>query len=165
MPIPEFLAELRERIGHRLLLLPGVTGFVTNDDGAVLLVKRSDNGLWELPAGIIEPGEMPAQTLVREMYEETGLVVQPEAVVGVYGAIRVQYSNGDEAEYVTTVFRCSVLGGEVLNRDGEASEVAFLPPDSSEVTEAMRLFSFDISDFAAAQHPFDWDPAWLESLV
>jgi 8-oxo-dGTP pyrophosphatase MutT (NUDIX family) len=54
-----------------------------------------------MPAGAIEPGENPAQAIVWEVREETGLKVKRERIVGVFGGngFRLEYSNGDQVEY------------------------------------------------------------------
>jgi hypothetical protein len=57
MPTPEFIVELRKKIGHDLLWLPGVTGVVLDADDRVLLVRRADDGRWTLVSGVLEPGE------------------------------------------------------------------------------------------------------------
>ena len=75
MSTPEFILELRERIDHMPLWLIGVTGYVRRDDGLILLEQRADNGKWTLVTGINEPGEEPADTVVREAKEETGVDV------------------------------------------------------------------------------------------
>ncbi|HET6297743.1 MAG TPA: NUDIX domain-containing protein, partial [Kribbella sp.] len=60
MGTPKFILELREKIGHDLLWLPGITGVVLDGEERILLVRRADDGRWSLPAGILEPGEEPA---------------------------------------------------------------------------------------------------------
>src|SRR5690242_2766065 len=101
MPISDYVRELRECVGTRLLLLPGVTGIVRDEQGRVLLMRRADNGFWGFPAGAIDPGETPAQAVEREVREETGLHVRATRVAGVFGGagFRLRYENGDEAEY------------------------------------------------------------------
>ena len=57
MSTPEFVLELRKKIGHDLLWLNGVTGCVLNEHGQLLLGRRSDTGEWAMVYGINEPGE------------------------------------------------------------------------------------------------------------
>lgn len=50
MPIPDFVRDLRDRVGHDLLPLVGVTGVVRNAAGEILLARRTDTGEWAPPA-------------------------------------------------------------------------------------------------------------------
>ena len=75
MATPEFVTNLRTRIGHELLWLYWGEVVVLHED-KVLLVRRADNGQWTLPAGIIHPGEEPSHTAVREVLEETGVAIR-----------------------------------------------------------------------------------------
>ena len=68
MPVPDFILELREKIGHDRLWLPGVTAVVTRGE-EILLVRRVDNGQWTPITGIPDPGEEPAQAIAREALE------------------------------------------------------------------------------------------------
>jgi hypothetical protein len=52
MPMPPFLAKLRERSGHAQVLFPGVSAVVRDDAGQVLCLLRSENQQWSLPSGI-----------------------------------------------------------------------------------------------------------------
>ena len=63
MPTPEFILELRKKVGHDLLWLMGVSGYVEDEQGRVLLGRRSDTGEWAMVYGINEPGEEPADTV------------------------------------------------------------------------------------------------------
>lgn len=65
MPTPEFILKLREKIGHDPLWLVGVTAYIEDGDGRILLGRRADNGNWALISGINEPGEEPADTVIR----------------------------------------------------------------------------------------------------
>ena len=123
VPISPYVLGLREKVGHALVLLPGVAGLIYDDAGRVLLMCRSDDGTWDLPAGGIEPGESPRDAVVREVAEETGLDVVPEDITAVLGPRRSTYPNGDIAEYTVVVFRCRVVGGELSPVDGEAAEL------------------------------------------
>lgn len=129
MPISPYLKSLRDVVGTRLLFLPGVTAVVLDDQGRVLLGRRSDNGNWALIAGVMDPGEQPADTVVREVYEETAVHVVPERVTSVLTQPPNTYPNGDETEYVDITFRCRVTGGQARVNDDESSEVGWFPLD------------------------------------
>lgn len=144
------------------MLLPSVAGVVRDSAGRILIQKRSDNGRWDLPAGMVDPGEAPAQTLVREVLEETGLVVVPEQLLGVFGGpgFRFTYPNGDQAEYTITVFGCRPLGGELRPLDGEASELRFVEP--GEMPELLPKYPRELFTRALGAPPlFAWSEAWL----
>src|SRR5262249_46835622 len=113
MPVSQYLARLRERLGHQLLVVPSVTAAVLDDAARLLLVRHSNGGVWVAPGGALEPDEAPADAVVRETWEETGLTVEPVRLVGVYAGpeFPVRYANGDEVTYVMSVFGCRVLGG------------------------------------------------------
>jgi len=113
---------LRDKIGHDLLIIPGVAGVLRDEQGRVLLHRNRD-GDWGLPAGAVEPGEAPAQAITREVLEETGLRARVERILGVVGGsgCRLTYPNGDQVEYVCTVFECSRVGGELLLSGEETS--------------------------------------------
>ncbi|HYQ01263.1 MAG TPA: NUDIX domain-containing protein [Polyangiaceae bacterium] len=127
MPISPYMKNLRSQIGSQLVMQPSVAAIVRNAAGQILFLLRADNGRWDLPAGSIDPGETPAQAIVREVREETGLVVEPRAVAGVFGgeSLRLSYGNGDVVEYTVIVFECRMVGGELGSLDGEAAELRF----------------------------------------
>ena len=127
MPISPYLKQLRAHIGHDLVLMPSVAALVRNDLGHVLFQRRAEDGLWSLPSGSIDPGETPAQAVVREVREETGLSVEPTRVVAVLGgpAYQLEYPNRDVVEYTVIVFECRTLGGELGGLDGESLELRY----------------------------------------
>ena len=128
MAISEYLRRLRAHVGQGLLMVPCVAAVIHDTEGGVLLQRRSDGGLWSLPAGAIDPGEAPAEAIVRETLEETGLRVRPRRVLGVFGGsagFRHRYPNGDEVEYLCVLFSCDVLGGTLGGRDDETIELRY----------------------------------------
>src|SRR3984957_11733244 len=130
MPASEFIKNLRKKIGNDLLHLVGVSCVVVNDRREVLLVHSKERGIWMPIGGMVEPGEEPADSAVREVFEETGVQVVPERLVGVYDGPAVTYQNGDRVQYVTIVFRCRPVGGEPHVHDDENSDVRYFPLDA-----------------------------------
>jgi 8-oxo-dGTP diphosphatase len=65
-----------------------VAAAIINQQGQLLAVRRRDNGHWEPPGGVLELDETIQAGLVREVLEETGLRVEPEALTGIYKNMR-----------------------------------------------------------------------------
>ncbi|WP_404289562.1 NUDIX hydrolase [Glutamicibacter arilaitensis] len=128
MATPEFITELRTHIGHGMLWLSGVK-IVVLDGTKVLLVRRADNGLWTLPAGIIEPGEEASHTAVREVHEETGVDCELTHLLGIGVTAPATYPNGDHAQYLDVVFRATHVGGTAQINDDENVEVGYFELD------------------------------------
>jgi ADP-ribose pyrophosphatase YjhB (NUDIX family) len=165
MPISPYVRELRERVGSRRLLLPSVTALMYDDRGGLLLVRQRDGGVWSTPGGVMEPDETPADAAVREAWEETGLMVEPRRVFGVYGGPEfiVRYPNGDESQYVMIVFECAVVGGTLRPDDDETLEVRYWTADEAAallLTPWLRtmLPTFYTRPSAADFHPPRWQP-------
>lgn len=131
MPISEYLRNLRKLIGSQLILSPGVAAIIRNQDGNILVLCRSDTQEWSLPAGAVDPGETPSEAIAREVLEETGLLVNPIQILGVFGGpnFRVQYPNNDQVEYLVVVFACEITGGQLSPVDGEAIGFRYVPVD------------------------------------
>ena len=132
MPIPPYVAALRAKIGHDPLLVLGASAIAWDEAGRVLLIRRSDNGRWALPGGIMEPGEWIADCVVREVREETGVEVEPVRLVGIYSDPargHIVLDNGDELYVVIIAFECRVVGGTPRPDGDESLEVAYFSPD------------------------------------
>jgi ADP-ribose pyrophosphatase YjhB (NUDIX family) len=124
-------------------LVPGASAIVTDNQGRILLQRRSDNARWALPGGVMDIGESIGQAIVREVREETGLEVEPEDIVGVYsdpGHV-FAYDDGEVRQQFSVCFVCRMVGGE-LQVSKESSDVAFFSPEEIEgldMHESIRL--------------------------
>jgi 8-oxo-dGTP diphosphatase len=109
-----------------------VGAVIKDDRGRLLLIKRGHApgaGLWSLPGGRIEPGETDAEALVREMREETGLVIDPGPLIG---TVRRPAADGavlDIRDYAATVIGGTLRPGDDAAdaRWATASELESLP--------------------------------------
>lgn len=138
MPTPDFVLELRRRIGTHPLSLAGVTAVVLRGE-KVLLGRRSDNGALTPITGIVDPGEEPADAAVRETLEEAGVVCRVERLAWVHQIPRIVYANGDQADYLDLTFRCTWVSGEPYPADGEMTEVGWYDVDDlPEIGRDMR---------------------------
>ena len=121
-----YYSEIRAAIGSSLLMIPGVSAVVHNEDGELLLQKKSD-GTWSLPAGAIEPGETAEEAVRRELREETQLDTGRTVLLGCYSGreFRYTYPNGDRVEYVVLMFRCELCVRCENERDPETVSLEY----------------------------------------
>ena len=153
MGISPYIAALRQHVGTDLLMLPGASAVVVDEAGRILLEQRADDGRWSLPAGAVDPGEQPAETVVREVFEETGVHVVVERLAGT--ALRQStYPNGDVCQYLTVWFRCRAVGGTARVNDDECRDVAWFARDA-----LPPLTEFDLLRIETALD--DDAPAWF----
>ena len=134
-------------------LRPSVAAIVRNGDGAILLQRRSDNGLWGLPGGSVEIGESVTAAVVREVKEETGLVVEVERLIGVYSDPSfqvVRYSDGNVVHYINTLMTCRIVEGTLQTCD-ESLELRFFDP-SRLPDDMLRTHRIRVED-AVANRP------------
>jgi 8-oxo-dGTP pyrophosphatase MutT (NUDIX family) len=138
VPVPEFVLRLRERVGHDYLWLPGASAIVL-DGERVVLIRRSDNGRWAPVSGIVEPGEHPEQTVVREALEEAGVTIEVEGLAWVNVTEPIRYPNGDVSQYLDLTYRCRWLDGDPHAADDEAFDARWFPLDALPPMEALNV--------------------------
>ncbi len=134
MATPDFILEIRKKIGTDPLWLCGVSAVVIREE-QVLLVKRADNGEWTPVTGIVDPGEEPAVAAERETLEEAGIVARASALTWVHVIPPITYANGDQTQFIDIVFRCDYVSGEPFPADGENTEAAWFPLDALPVMD------------------------------
>jgi len=100
-------------------------GAVIIEDTRVLLVKRAHPPLqaqWSIPGGVLEVGELVREAAIREAREETGLIVEPADLLGVYDRVLRNTDRRVQYHYVLIDFLCHRIGGE-LRAASDAAEV------------------------------------------
>jgi 8-oxo-dGTP pyrophosphatase MutT (NUDIX family) len=132
MGASEYVKKLRTHIGNDLLLIPGVTAVIFDDEGRVLLGCQLPSLRWSFIGGAIEPEESPQDALHREVSEELGAEIEILDLVGSYGGPlhTAHYDNGDIVSYVVTVYLARLttpIAG--LEDDELAAAEWFVPAD------------------------------------
>lgn len=100
----------------------GVDGCIFDDIGRLLLIRRSDNGLWALPGGWAEVGSTGAENIAREIEEETGLIVAPVSLIGLYDSKRRGARNLHH--FYQAIYLCQIRGGEARTTE-EATDIRY----------------------------------------
>jgi ADP-ribose pyrophosphatase YjhB (NUDIX family) len=111
-------------------IVPSVTAIVPNERGELLLVHKTDNDLWALPGGGMDVGESMADTVVREVKEETGIDVEVTGVVGIYTNPNhvMAYDDGEVRQEFSVCFHAQVVGGTAREDGEETKEVRWVEP-------------------------------------
>ncbi|NYI99585.1 ADP-ribose pyrophosphatase YjhB (NUDIX family) [Nocardioides thalensis] len=124
-------------------VVPSVVAIVQDQQGRVLMIHKTDNNKWALPGGGHEIGESIADTVVREVKEETGYDVAVETITGTYtnpGHV-MAYDDGEVRQQFSIAFRARLLGGEART-SSESDQVVWVTPaeiDDLELHPSMRL--------------------------
>lgn len=105
-----------------------VSAFVLNEDGWLLMIRRTDNDLYALPGGKLELGETLSQAVTREVREETGIEVEATELLGTYSNPDhvIEYDDGEVRQEFSILFRAAPAGGS-LRTSSETTEVHWVP--------------------------------------
>lgn len=126
-----YIEKLRSKIGSSTLMIPSVAAVILDAANRILLQEKSGES-WSLPAGMIEPGESPSKAVVREVEEETGLIVTPNRILGVFGGeqFRYVYPNGDQVEYTIILMHCLIARDTGVIADSETKSLNYFDKGS-----------------------------------
>src|ERR1041385_3852268 len=128
------------RIGKSAKISVGCIAVIYDDmHQHILLTRRTDNGLWCLPGGRVDPGESVEETCIREVREETGLEVEVTRFIVVYSSpdFVVEYADGNRWQLISLSFEVTVRGGQ-LSLSDETTEVGYFTPAETETMELME---------------------------
>jgi len=127
----EKITEWMESVGK------GVPGYVTpkvaigavvgNDEGEMLLIQRSDSGVWLFPTGFADVGYSAAEIAEKEVLEETGMEVQATRIISILDGVRARFTR---MPLYSIVFQCKVIGGSLKPHPLECDDVGFFQEDA-----------------------------------
>ncbi len=138
--------QLRKLVGNRKLILPSTRAIIRDAHGRVLLVRRSDNAAWVMPAGTLELDESVLDCLKREVKEETGLDVVAATPIAIYSEPRFAFTNayGGQHQMLSIVFRIDAWTGTLTTVTSETSNARFFALD--ELPELPALYHETLAD-------------------
>ncbi|MGH9049848.1 MAG: NUDIX hydrolase N-terminal domain-containing protein [Acidimicrobiia bacterium] len=123
----EWIASVGEGIAGYVTPKVAVAAVVGNEAGEILLTQRADSGVWLYPVGWADVGYSPAEVAVKEVYEETGIEVEPASLIAVFDGLRLGFAR---VPLYSLVFHCRMLGGELAAHPLETRAVGFYPRDA-----------------------------------
>lgn len=152
-----YIANMRKAVGHDLVMTVGCGVLIENDEGQVLLQKRSDTGEWCVPGGAMEPEETYIEAAERELFEEVGIKVSDLKLFGLYSGDdrRIHYPNGDVVYSLSVIFITKKYSGQISDSDSEVLEHRFFSREDI----PKELFAPD------ARPILDWAAGMLEVEV
>ena len=136
-----------------LEIRPGVAAVVRNDRGEILLHRRVVGGAWAPPSGFVEPGERLTAAITRELAEEAALSVRVARLVGIYSDPQYQvvaYPDGRRIHFVTCLFECEVMSGDLRGSEEATAWGWFVP---SELPDDLLEYATTWLDDAFANDP------------
>ncbi len=148
-------------------VVPGVPGYVTpkvgvgaivfNDRDELLMIQRAEGG-WFYPTGWAEIGLSAAQVAAKEVREETGLLVTPLRVIGIYDSIK--WRSKPVPHLYSILFYCRLDGGELRRHPVETLDVGFFSRDK--LPEPLFVKRTDWFDHAWAAHRGECAEAYFD---
>ena len=127
-----YVGDMRALIGNRPLILAGANVLIFDASNRVLLHRRTDDGLWAILGGVLEPGETLEDTARREIREESGLELGDLTLVDIFSgpAFFHVYPNGDQVHPVGAVYVTGEVRGQPVLDEREVLEVGFFALDA-----------------------------------
>src|SRR3974390_3125662 len=153
----EWLATVGEGVAGYVTPKVAVAAIVGNDDHEILLTQRADSGVWLYPVGWADVGYSPAEVAVKEVYEETGIEVEPVRLVAVFDGLRLGFAR---IPMYSMVFHCRMLGGELPGPPLETRAVGFFARDALPwpLAGGERWVDLAFAAINGEERPTDFDP-------
>lgn len=136
-------------------IVVAASAFVVDDAERLLMIRRTDSGLFALPGGRHELGETLTETAIRETLEETGVAIRVIGLIGIYSNPRhvVAFSDGEVRQEFSICFRGRAVGGTPRSSD-ESTDVAWIPKQQLAALDIHPSIRLRIDHGYGAGEPF-----------
>jgi 8-oxo-dGTP pyrophosphatase MutT (NUDIX family) len=127
-----YIEDIRKLVGHRPLIFVGAVAILVDASGKILLQQRKHpRGTWGIPGGLMELAESTEDVAKREIFEETGLIIDDLTLINVYSGPEhfIRAANGDEFYVVTTAYYTEKFDGEIRVDPSESITFEFFSPN------------------------------------
>ncbi|HEV2427936.1 MAG TPA: NUDIX hydrolase N-terminal domain-containing protein [Acidimicrobiales bacterium] len=124
--VVEWMAQVGEGVPGYVTPKVAVGAAVADDQGRLLLIKRADSGYWLYPTGWCDVGYSAPEVVVKEVFEETGVEVEPVRLIGVLDGMRLGSSR---IPLYSLLFYCRATGGELTVLEHEATAAGWFGRD------------------------------------
>jgi ADP-ribose pyrophosphatase YjhB (NUDIX family) len=153
----EWVALVGEGVRGYVTPKVAVAAIVGNERGEILLTQRADSGVWLYPVGYADVGYSPSEIAVKEVYEETGIEVEPVSLIAVLDGLRLGFV---PFALYSLLFHCRMLGGELRGHPLETSAVGFFPRDALPwpLAGVQRWGELAFAAIDGEQHPASFEP-------
>lgn len=130
MPRTDYLNDPEAPEANSIVV--AVSAIVPDNQGRILLIRRTDNHYWSIPGGGVEPGESIRNAVAREVKEETGFNCEVTGLIGIYSDPNhvAAYDDGEVRQEFSICFTARIIGGTISTSD-ESSEVSFVSLDDT----------------------------------
>ncbi|MEU5407423.1 NUDIX hydrolase [Nocardia asteroides] len=132
-----------------------VSAVVLDDEGRILMIRRTDNDRYSIPGGGLEAGETVSEAVAREVLEETGIEVDVSDMVGVFSNPEhvIAYDDGEVRQEFSICFRARPTGG-MLRTSEESKEVLWVTPAAVESLDVHPSIKLRIEHGLASAAPY-----------
>ena len=125
--VTEWLAQVGTGVDGYATPKSAIGAVVGNDHGEILLIKRSDSGIWLYPTGWADIGYSASEVAIKEVKEETGIDIEVVRLIGLFDGLRLGFTR---TPLYSLVFHCRAVGGELSAHPLECEDVGWFPPDA-----------------------------------
>ncbi len=153
----EWIGSVGEGVAGYVTPKVAVAAVVGNDKREILLTQRADSGLWLYPVGWADVGYSPSEVAIKEVFEETGIEVEPQRLIAVFDGLRLGFAR---VPMYSLVFHCRMLGGDLAGHPLETDAVGFFARDALPwpLAGGERWVDLAFAAINGEERPCEFDP-------